>query len=133
MPRFVFVKVLPLVALMAVSGCFYDPDEDKIGKTVPQDTSSSTDACFPGTDAEGLGGACDADTECTEGVAELCLKNPMDPGAQGTCSVEDCSAGCCPMGFTCCDCTGAGFDLGWTVACVPEDQAGMADGVCTCR
>lgn len=136
MRRCLLMNLLPLMALVFLSGCFYDPDEDKIGKTAPQEegtgTTDGTDECFPGTDADGFGGDCEADADCAEGDADFCLKNPMSQSTQGVCSVESCDVGCCPDGFVCCDCSGVGTDLGWTVACVPEAEASAAAGFCTC-
>lgn len=86
--------------------------------------ASSMDADLDGSTVSGLWDDCDTNADCT-GDADHCAYTDM--GQVGFCTVTDCTAGSCPTGFWCCDCTA----VEWPVMCADETDA-MISAFCTC-
>ncbi len=105
------------------------PDEDAgVGvDAAPVDAEVTADASTPGEDGgtiSGLWDDCETAAECT-GDADYCAYSPQ--GQVGYCTVTGCTAGSCPTGFQCCDCSA----VSWPVMCADETNT-MIPMFCTC-
>lgn len=126
--RLIIVATALCLAGWVASGCFYEPDRDKIEEEHPREGGSP--------DAGGeYGQPCEDDADCEDyEEATYCLVNPIDN--QGGCTQKDCSLkkeDACPSEFICCDCPAQPpYTDEEIVACMPESQAALLEGFCTC-
>jgi len=97
------------------------------------DTDTDTGEAMD-TETNGVGVACDGDTDCAMYQADVCLKNPQTPDASGMCSIYGCTAADCGASYDCCDCTDVNTTLIETSQpfCVPTDQAPLLEGSFGC-
>ncbi len=116
-----------------LDGFTYDPQENVCVENVDAGVDAQVDAqvdAETSADASGVGPIsglwddCETSGDCT-GDADHCAYSDM--GQVGYCTVTDCTAGSCPDGFWCCDCTA----VEWPVMCADETNT-MISTFCTC-
>lgn len=119
--------------LTCFSGCFYDPDPDKIGQLYEIDAEiadageedAGEDTCGP-SDNEGYWKTCGKDADCTGACSTYCLPSVSK------CTQKDCSRKSdCPAASLCVSCTAASYGFS-AVFCVPEAEASSIPSGITC-
>ena len=120
-----------LLGVFALSCGMEDGDRCPKGYTYDADQNfcfSDKDGGAPADGQGKIGDACQKDAGSCSEEASYCL---ADPGTgEGYCTIQGCTAGGCPSGYACCDCTPIG--MGQICPRVQEAQ-GILATLCQCE